>query len=114
MFSHAKRDPGLVITQVLAVFPNGDRKPLPPALSTGNEEVIQAQRMIHDAVYGDRKRARAFCDDVVRRMEASGDPEWDGVIAVEIAKSHFDTVAYFERGPTPASRKTLERCRTTP
>ena len=114
MFSRAKRDPGLVVTQALAVFPNGDRRPLPPELATGNEEVIQALRMIQDEVYGGRKRSSAFCQDIAARIQQSDDSEWNDVVAVEIAKSRFDTVAYFERGPVPVTRKTLERCATSP
>ncbi|MGB8328602.1 MAG: hypothetical protein WCE62_00635 [Polyangiales bacterium] len=114
MFSGAKRDPGLVLTQALAVFSDGARKPIPPALATGNEEVIQALRMIRDEVHGGRKRTSAFCREIARRIQRSGDSAWDDVVAVEIATSHFDTVAYFERGPTPVTRKTLERCPASP
>ncbi|MGB5812559.1 MAG: hypothetical protein WBG86_18635 [Polyangiales bacterium] len=114
MFSRAKPDPGLVVTQALAVSSDGTRTPLPPELATGNEEVIQALRMIRDEVYGGRKRASAFCRDIVRRIDESNDPEWADVVAVEIARSHFDTVAYFEEGPTPVTRKTLKRCKATP
>ncbi len=114
MFSRPKPDPGLVLTQALAVFPDGTRTPLPPELSTGNAEVIQALRMIRDEAYAGPKRASAFCRDIARRIEMSDDPDWAGVVAVEIARSQFDTVAYFEEGPEPVVRKTLQRCRVTP
>ncbi|MEM7436519.1 MAG: hypothetical protein AAF436_15285 [Myxococcota bacterium] len=113
MFSRAKRDPGLVITQVLAVRGDGRRTPLPPELSTGNEEVIQAMRMIHDGVYSDRKRARAFCEEIAERVRDAGS-EWEDVKRIEFARSHFDTVAYFEKGPEPITRKTLKQCEVVP
>ncbi|MEM8606181.1 MAG: hypothetical protein AAGF92_03710 [Myxococcota bacterium] len=114
MFSRAKRDPGLIVTQVLAVMPDGTRKPLPPTLSTGNEEVIQTLRMIRDAVYGDRQRKAAFCDEVAARVRSSGDEYWQQAKTIEIARSHFDSVAYFETGPTPVTRKALKRCSVNP
>lgn len=110
MFSRGKPDPGVVVTQVLGVFRDGTRKPLPPALATGNTEVIQALRMIRDAVQGGRKRSAAFCGDVARRVQQDESGTWDDVMVIEVARSHFDAVAYFETGPTPATRRTLERC----
>jgi len=112
MFSRPKPDPGLVLTQVLAVFPDGSRKPLPPKLASGNEEVIQTLRMIRDQAYGDRERATAFCKDVVTRVRESSREPWTDAVAIEVARSHFDTVAYFETGPEPVTRKVLVRCPT--
>ena len=114
MFSRAKRDPGLVVTQVLAVMPDGTREPLPPSLSTGNEEVIQALRMIRDEVYGGRERATVFCQDIATRVRSSNDEHWQQATTIEIVRSHFDTVAYFETGPEPVTRKALKRCAVTP
>ncbi len=110
MFSHGKPNPDLVLTQALAVFPNGDREPLPPKLATGNEEVIQAMRMIIGETYGGEERAKSFCRDIADRVGRSPSPRWKNAIAVEIARSHFDTVAYFEKESEPLSRRTLQRC----
>jgi len=110
MFSHPKPNPDLVLTQVLAVFPNGDRKPLPPKLATGNEEVIQAMRMILSETYGGDKRATRFCHDVAYRIERASTSPWKDAVAVELARSHFDSVAYFEKAPTPVNRRMLQRC----
>lgn len=112
MFSRPKPDPGLVLTQVLAVFPDGSRKPLPPKLASGNEEVIQTLRMIRDQAYGERDRATAFCKEVVTRVHESTKEPWIEAVAIEVARSHFDTVAYFETGPVPVTRKVLVRCPT--
>ena len=114
MFSRAKRDPGLVVTQVLAVLPDGTREPLPPELATGNVEVIQTLRMIRDEVYGGRDRATAFCQDIAARVRNADDEHWRQAKGIEIARSHFDTVAYFETGPQPVTRKVLERCAVAP
>jgi hypothetical protein len=114
MFSRAKRDPELVLTQVLAVMPDGTRQPLPPKLATGNAEVIQALRMIRDEVYGGRARATAFCEDIAARVRSADDEHWRQAKTIEIARSHFDTVAYFETGPEPVTRKPLKRCAVTP
>ena len=113
MFSRPKPDPGLVVTQVLAVFPDGVRKPLPPEIATGNQEVIQTLRMIRDEVYGGRERAAAFCEDVAGRVRDATAP-WSTATTIEIARSHFDSVAYFETGPEPVTRKTLKRCAVRP
>lgn len=109
MFSRAKRDPQLVITQVLAVLPDGTRRPLPPELAAGNGEVIQALQMIVNEVYGGRERATRFCKEVAARVSAAPEP-WRQAKAIEIARSHFDTVEYFEIGPDPLTRKILETC----
>lgn len=114
MFSRAKRDPGLVVTQVLAVMPDGTREPLPPKLATGNEEVIQTLRMIRDEVYGGRDRATAFCNDIAERVRNADDEHWRKAETIEIARSHFDAVAYFESGPDPVTRKALKRCAVQP
>lgn len=113
MFSAAKRDPGLVITQVLAVAPDGARKPLPPELATGNQEVIQALQMIRNEVYGGRKRATKFCGEVAARVRDAPEP-WCHTKTIEIARSHFDTVEYFETGPKPVTRKVLKTCPVEP
>lgn len=113
MFSKAKRDPGLVITQVLAVTAEGSRKPLPPELATGNLEVIQALQMIRNEVYGGRERATRFCREVAARVRDAGEP-WRSARAIEIVRSHFDTVAYFETGPEPVTRKRLQSCPVAP
>lgn len=110
MFSRPKPDPGLVVTHVLAVLPDGSREPLPPKLATGNEEVIQTLRMIRDEVYAGRKRAAAFCEEVATRVRESSREPWSEAVAIEIARSQFDTVAYFEIGPKPLTRKVLARC----
>lgn len=114
MFSRAKRDPGLVVTQVLAVMPDGTREPLPPTLATGNEEVIQTLRMIRDEVYGGPERAATFCEGVAERVRNTDDEHWRSATTIEIARSHFDSVAYFEEGPEPITRKPLERCPVHP
>ena len=113
MFSAAKRDPALVITQVLAVAPDGTRKPLPPELATGNLEVIQALQMIRNEVYGGRKRAAKFCREVAGRVRDAPEP-WRSATTIEIARSHFDTVAYFETGAEPVTRKVLNTCPVQP
>ncbi len=110
MFSRPKPDPSLVLTQVLAVFPNGDRKPVPPKLAAGNEEVIQAMRMIALETYGGEERAKSFCRDVADRIGRSSGSPWKEATGVEIVRSHFDTVAYFEEAPEPLRRRTLKRC----
>jgi hypothetical protein len=112
MFSRPKPDAGLVLTQVLAVLPDGSRQPLPPKLATGNEEVIQTLRMIRDQVYSGKKRAAVFCEDVAARVRESSNEPWSKAVAIEVARSHFDTVEYFETGPKPITRKVLVRCPT--
>ncbi len=109
MFSAAKRDPDLVITQVLAVAPDGTRRPLPPELATGNVEVIQALQMVRNEVYGGRERLTKFCSGVATRLRNAPEP-WRSTRTVEIARSHFDTVDYFETGPKPVTRKVLKTC----
>ncbi|MGD8606815.1 MAG: hypothetical protein PVH21_05940 [Myxococcales bacterium] len=110
MFSRAKTDPSLVLTQALAVMPDGARKPLPPKLSTGNEEVIQSMKIIVDNTYGGGERAEQFCRDIASRVAATASSPWSEAAAIELARSHFDTVAYFEESPRPRHRRTLYRC----
>lgn len=110
MFSHARTDPSLVLTQALAVMPDETRKPLPPKLSSGNEEVIQSMRIIADNTHGGSKRAEQFCRDIASRVRATNRSPWSETVAIELARTHFDTVAYFEEAPVPLDRRILHRC----
>ena len=110
MFSRGKPNSDLVVTQVLGVFPDGTRKPLPPKLSTGNQEVIQTLSMIAAEAYGGPARARRLCRDAAARVAQSNHPRWSETTSIEIVRSRFDAVAYFEEGPAPRQRRTLRRC----
>ena len=112
MFSDPRLDPGLTLYQALAVFPDGQRKPVSPELATGNEEVIQAMGTIRrESRRGKGKaRGKVFCGDIAARVAKSNDPKWRDAIEIELARSHFDTVQYFQEARVPQSRKTLRRC----
>lgn len=110
MFSAGKPDPDLVLTQVRAVFADGTSKPLPPKLTTGNEEVIQAMGTILREAYGSREGSRAFCERIAARVKASGDEKWADVIRIEIVRSQFDVLRYFDEGPEPIRKKPVRGC----
>lgn len=112
MFSDPRLDPGLTLYQALAVFPDGQRKPVSPSLATGNQEVIQAMGTIkRESRRGKGSaRGRAFCEDIAARVASSDDPVWQGATEIELAKSRFNTVRYFQEERVPESRKTLRRC----
>lgn len=110
MFSRRKTSPSLVLTQVLAVLPDNERVVLPPEVSTGNEEVIQAMGTIARESYGGAKRAKAFCESIAERAIESPDPAWAEATHVAIVRSRFDTVSYFQNERVPIRSVPVHKC----
>ena len=108
MFSQERASPEMILEQALAVLPDGRRRPLPSMISAENHEVLQSMMTIHREVHAGSARARAFCQAIARRVAA--DEEFRSAVAVEIASSRFDAVAYFEGAPEPLDRVVLMRC----
>jgi len=106
MFSRGRPDPMLNLVHALGVNPEGEREPLPPLISAGNEEVLQSMLIIHQGLYG--SDPAAFCDEIAARVAESTDH--DDVEAVEIVTSRFDCVAYFEGDTAPVARHVHRRC----
>jgi len=108
MFSQERASPEMILEQALAVLPDGRRLPLPSMVSAANHEVLQSMMTIHREVHAGTGRAQAFCRAVARR--AALDDEFKRAVAVELASSRFDAVAYFEGSPEPLDRVVLVRC----
>ena len=108
MFSAGRPDPMLELTHALGVpRDEGRRIPLSPLVAADNREVLQAMMTIWQ---GTMARPAAYCAEVAARVAASDDAELADVVAVELATSRFDTVAYFTRAPDPLSRHVHHRC----
>ena len=111
MFAH-DRPREMVVTQALGVRHDGRREPLPPMISVGTREVLQSMVTLERAVGLGRASADAHCREVISR--AAIDSDYDDLVAVELATSTFDAVAYFERGPEPLRRVLRARCEVSP
>ena len=105
MFSHGRPTPMLTITQVLGVWPEGVREPLPPTITSGSYEVMQAMMTISIAHQAD---GPGYCRELAERV--AEDEDYAEVGFIEIATSTWDTVAYFEEGPEPIERVVHHRC----
>ena len=106
MFSRGRPDPMLNLVHALGVNGEGEREPLSPLISSGNEEVLQSMLIIHQGLYG--SDPDGFCAEIAARVATSSDLA--DIEAVEIVTSRFDCVAYFEGDTTPVSRHTHRRC----
>lgn len=89
MFSRGRPDPMLNLVHALGVNDEGEREPLPPLISAGNEEVLQSMLIIHQGLYG--SDPAAFCEEIAARVASSADHE--NIEAVELVTSRFDCVA---------------------
>lgn len=112
MFSRARPDPRITLTNVTAVRDDGTRVPLTPGQATGNDEVLQAMVLIRRAALAPPDRRQAFCERAARRLVDGGDA--DGVVALEIATARHDGLAYFRPGYTPLARRLHHRCEVAP
>ncbi len=106
MFSRGRPDPMLTITHALGVTQSGERQPLAPLVSAGNEEVLQSMRIIHQGVTGNDPLG--FCQQVAARV--AQDASLNEVERVEIATSVFDCVAYFDGETAPQTRRVHQHC----
>jgi len=104
MFSHY-RPKEMTVTHALGVTRDGGRRPLPPLISAGNRGVLQSQVSV---IRGIQTDAAGYCREVVERVKASD--EHDDIVAVELATSLFDTIAYFESSSDPLDRRVHMRC----
>jgi hypothetical protein len=111
MFSHTRPE-RMEITHALGVLTTGSRIPLSPSVTAGTWEVLQSMAVIRDATFGGPVRRGAFCNAVADRVR--DDPDLNGVIAVELATSTYDTIRYFEEGAQPVRRIVHHRCPATP
>lgn len=105
MFSEGRPSPIFTISQALGVTANDEREPLSPMISAANREVLQSMVTIARGLHGNRQ---AFCREIAARVAA--DDDLDHVVAVEVATSTFDGVAYFAEAPVPVRRVVHVRC----
>jgi hypothetical protein len=90
----------------LGVPASGERVPLPPLISSGNEEVLQSMLIIHQGLRGGDPAG--FCREIASRV--AEDSSLLGIDAVEIVTSTFDCVGYFEGDTSPRARRVHQRC----
>ena len=109
MFSHRKSVPKLTLVQAFGVDADAKRSVLGPKITAGNEEVISALVTLKKGVAGSRDRKEAFCQTIAQRVVASGS-KYAGVSKIELARSTFDTLRYFESSRVPTKTKRLHSC----
>lgn len=105
MFALGRREPVIGLTHVLAVMPDGARRPVPPSL-TANGTTMQAAMTIGKAVR--RGEAMALCQRVAARVAARG--AGPRPVELEVAYSRYHTLDYFRAGPVPTERRVHARC----
>lgn len=110
MFSAGRPDPMLTLPHALAIHGDGKRSPLSPTIASGNWEVLQSMMIINTAINGGDRTQGPFCAAIALRVAESADEDLEDVMAVELATSTFDTVAYFEGDTEPRQRQVHRRC----
>lgn len=110
MFSAGRPDPMLTLPHALGVHEDGERTPLSPTIASDNWEVLQSMMIINSAINGGPPTQVSFCLAIAGRVRDSGDDDLGDVVAVELATSTFDTVAYFDGDTAPRERVVHHRC----
>lgn len=109
MFSYGRPSPAMEISHVLGVHRGGQRKALPSSVVM-SIEVLQTMVAIQQAIDRGPEATRRFCEEVAGRVVESGDEELAEVTELEVATSHFDSVAYAAGQHTPTARHVHVRC----
>jgi hypothetical protein len=110
MFSYGRPDPMLTMPHALGVHADGARIPLSPSISAGTYEVLQSMMTIDAAINGGPQTSATLCHEIAERIAESADDDLADVESVEIARSTFDCVAYFEGETEPKQRQVHMRC----
>jgi hypothetical protein len=111
MFSYGRPSARTTISHALGVTDEGERVPLPPIVSAANREVLQSMMIIENAIGGGPARVASFCNEVAARVaERRDDADFARFVAVEIATSTYDGVAYFAGDTGPLERRVHARC----
>ncbi len=105
MFSTVRTRPWISV--VVGRDAQGNQWPIPPRL-VANAEVMQAAQTISNAVK--RGRAQALCERMAARI--ADEPDWQGVVEVEVQSRQFDPRTYFTSptGRVPTKVRTRARC----
>ncbi|RLB54819.1 MAG: hypothetical protein DRJ42_08020 [Deltaproteobacteria bacterium] len=113
MFSAGRPDPMLTLPHALGVHEDGERTPLSPMIASDNWEVLQSMMIINTAINGGAHTQEPFCAAIAGRVAESNDDDLADVVAVELATSTFDTVAYFDGDTAPRNRQVHRSCEVT-
>lgn len=106
MFSLGRPDARISLHHAMGIDGQGHAQPLPPMISAGNREVLQAMMTIRLAVQHD---PQAYCAEVADRVAA--DSDFAAVEAVQVAWSTYDGLTYFEaEEPGPVESFEVARC----
>lgn len=106
MFSLGRPDARISLHHAMGIDGQGHAQPLPPMISAGNREVLQAMMTIRLAVQHD---PQAYCAEVADRVAA--DSDFASVEAVQVAWSTYDGLTYFEaEEPGPVESFEVARC----
>lgn len=105
MFSERLRTPRTTVHHAIAVLPDSRREVIPPKLATGNEAALQAEAVIDGAIR--RGTATGLCRRIAARVSGT---RFARAVALEIATSTFDSLAFFSGDRAPRQRVVHARC----
>jgi hypothetical protein len=109
MFGRGLPSARTTVHHLVAFDAAGQRRVVPPAL-VANDEVLQAEATLADAVRGGRKATAALCLQVAARV--AEDPAWAPFVRLELISERYDAIAYFAGDTAPISPpKTRARCK---
>jgi len=91
----SKRATVLTFSYALGVGRAGERITLTPGL-IGSGEVLQAMRVLDNAVSRGRREMTTLCEAIAARVAA--DSAWDSVMAVRLVTGTHDALDYLDAG----------------
>ncbi len=105
MFAVPRGNPELV--KLVAVTSTGERVSVPPHL-LGTNEVLQAKVQLNQAAQKGAKARRRYCETVAARVSRDSSLKWQ---ELELSRSRFEPIGYFENGKKPLTVDVLARCK---
>ncbi len=95
------------LSHVMLVSPDGDERVAPPS-AIANDDVLQVQETVLQALDEGPLATVALCERVARRVAGSG------VVSVQVVTSTFDAILYYQRDREPISRQVHATCEAQP
>ena len=95
------------LTHVILIDEEGHERTAPPA-AVANDEVLQVQETILQALRDGKAATASLCERVAGRVAGSG------ATTVQIVTSTFDAILYYDGHPEPIARRVHATCETRP
>ncbi|MFW6075796.1 MAG: hypothetical protein ACOC9Y_09380 [Chloroflexota bacterium] len=106
MFAAVRPDE-VSVPHAVIIDADGSERPVPPAI-VANDEVLQSQATIRQALRRGDTATAALCNRIADRLGNSD------AVAIEIVTSTYDAVLYYQGDQEPGERTLHARCEVQP